>query len=69
MPKQNKIRLRLSKNPQTREYLVLVEIYRGGAYRRYEPATYFTDDKEDAIGTRNLMQQEYVQKGYDVTLS
>ena len=65
---RERVCLRLSRDYQTNEYLVIVSIYKGGAFRRHEPATYYTDDRQDAIDTRNAMEKEYLTKGYQVTL-
>lgn len=67
MPKIGDIQLRLTREAHTGEYLVQVYEYKGGAFRLYEPATYFTDDKEDAFATRDAMQERYESLGHTVT--
>ena len=65
---ENRVKLQVSRNFQTNEYLVLVSFYKGGAYRIHHDATYFTDDKQDAMDTRDAMEKEYTTKGYSVLL-
>ena len=64
-----KVKLRLVKDPQFNEYQVLVYFYTGGAFRLHDAATYFTDDRQDAIDTRADMMQRYEADGYTVRLA
>lgn len=58
----NKVRLTLVRKPETNEFLVKVFI--NGKYS--EDATYYTDDKQDALNTAKLMAQQYVQQGFEL---
>lgn len=55
------VRLTLARKPETNEWLV--KVYINGKYN--ENATYYTDDKQDAIDTAKTMLQLYQNQGFE----
>lgn len=56
------IRLTLARKPETNEWLV--KVYINGKYS--ENATYYTNDKQDAIDTAKVMMQQYQTQGFKI---
>lgn len=58
----DKVRFTIKRNPDTGEWMV--KVYINGKYS--EKATYYTDDKEDAVTTGRAMKDQYAAQGFIV---
>ena len=60
--KENTVKISVVRKVETDEWVA--KVYINGKYN--EDATYYTDDKEDAITTKDHMLKSYEEKGYKI---
>jgi hypothetical protein len=63
---QKIVKLRLVRKSETAEWLVKVWVWVGGKWLYSELATYYTDDKGDAVATLSTMARQYSAQGYSL---